>query len=378
MTPVPPASRSRAERLTWLRLIRSENVGPITFRRLLERFGTPACALDSLPALARQGGIAARLRICSAADAEREMAAVEAVGGRLLTLGEPGYPPLLAHVEDAPPVISTLGHAHLLAKKAIGIVGARNASANGRRFARELARDLGGAGLLVVSGMARGIDAAAHEGALATGTVAALAGGIDVVYPKENQALYEHLVAEGAVISEMPPGTEPQARHFPKRNRLISGIARGVVVVEASLRSGSLITARLALEQNREVFAVPGAPLDPRAKGTNRLIREGAVLTEGAADVLEGLAGGQAEPLAEPTDAGYGGPPAETPEEKALRTARPKVEELLGPAPVEVDEVVRAAGLATGLVAWVLLELELAGRLERLPGNRVALLPPPN
>lgn len=378
MTPVPPTSRSRTERLTWLRLIRSENVGPITFRRLVERFGTPARALEALPELARRGGAAAQLRICSAAHAEREMAAVEAAGGRLLTLGEPGYPPLLAHVEDAPPVISLLGHAHLLTKKAVGIVGARNASANGRRFARELARDIGDAGLLVVSGMARGIDAAAHEGALATGTVAALAGGIDVVYPKENQALYERLVAEGAVISEMPPGTEPQARHFPKRNRLISGMARGLVVVEAGLRSGSLITARLALEQNREVFAVPGAPLDPRAKGTNRLIREGAALTEGVADVLEGLAGGPAEPLAEPGDSGYVGPAAETPEERALRTARPKVEELLGPAPVEVDEVVRAAGLDTGLVAWVLLELELAGRLERLPGNRVALLPPPN
>lgn len=369
-----PTSRSRAERLTWLRLIRSQHVGPITFRRLLERFGTPARALAELPTLARQGGATARLVVCPESQAARELDAIDALGGQALTLGEPGYPPLLAQVEDAPPVLFVLGQVHLLAKKAVGVVGARNASANGRRFARDLAAGLGEAGFLVVSGMARGIDAAAHEGALPTGTVAALAGGVDVVYPRENQALYDRLLADGAVIGEMPPGTEPQARHFPKRNRLISGMARGVVVVEASLRSGSLITARQALEQNREVFAVPGGPLDPRAKGTNRLIREGAVLTEGAADVIEVLAQQRATPLGEPPGAGFDAPPPETPDDKALRQARPKVEELLGPAPVEVDEVVRESGLPPGLVAWVLLELEMAGRLERLPGNRVALL----
>ncbi|MFQ5764118.1 MAG: DNA-processing protein DprA [Rhodospirillales bacterium] len=259
-------TRTDTDRLDWLRLIRSEHVGPITFHRLIERFGTARAALDALPALARQGGRRGRLKICARAAAEDEMAALAAVGSRLVCWGEPDYPPLLAHIEDAPPVIAVLGHADLLAKKALAIVGARNASANGCRFAEKLARDCGRGGLMVVSGMARGIDAAAHKGAFETGTVAVLGGGIDVVYPKENAALYERLAAEGAMVSEVAPGTQPLARHFPRRNRLISGIARGVVVVEASPRSGSLITARMALEQGREVFAVPGSAVDPRAR----------------------------------------------------------------------------------------------------------------
>jgi len=279
------------DRLDWLRLARSDNVGPITFYKLLERFGSAGAALDALPDLARHGGGRKKLKVGSKADAEREIEALGQIGAGLIARGEPAYPPLLAHIEDAPPLISVLGHSHLLTKKAIAVVGARNASVNGLRFAETIARDLGEGGLMVVSGLARGIDAAAHKGALATGTLAVQGGGVDVVYPKENAALYESIKAEGAIVSEIAPGTQPQARHFPRRNRLISGIARGVVVVEASPRSGSLITARMALEQNREVFAVPGAAGDLRARGTNGLIRDGAVLTETAEDVLSVLDG---------------------------------------------------------------------------------------
>ncbi|HEX9702366.1 MAG TPA: DNA-processing protein DprA, partial [Rhodospirillales bacterium] len=286
MTESARSTLSDAEKLAWLRLIRTDNVGPITFRRLLERFGSAARALDALPDLARRGGRAQGLKPRAKAEAEAEIEAVRACGARLLAWGEPDYPPLLAHVEDAPPLLSVLGHAGLLNKKAIAVVGARNASINGCRFAERLARDCGQGGLLVVSGMARGIDAAAHKGGLATGTLAVLGGGIDVIYPKENADLYRRIVGEGVLVSEVAPGTQPQARHFPRRNRLISGVSRGVVVVEASPRSGSLITARMALEQGRDVFAVPGAAMDPRARGTNHLIRQGAILTESAEDVL--------------------------------------------------------------------------------------------
>ena len=266
------------ERRDWLRLIRSDNVGPITFFKLFERFGNARAALDALPDLAKRGGRAGRLKVATAATAEREMEALDKIGAKLVARGEADYPPLLGHIEDAPPLISVLGHTHLLNKKAIAVVGARNASVNGLGFAEKISRDLGAGGLLVVSGMARGIDAAAHKGALGTGTVAVVGGGIDVIYPKENTGLYDRLKAEGVIVSEIAPGTQPKARHFPRRNRLISGMARGVVVVEASPRSGSLITARMALEQGRDVFPVPGAAVDPRARGTNHLIRQGAIL----------------------------------------------------------------------------------------------------
>ncbi|MBT7943013.1 MAG: DNA-protecting protein DprA, partial [Alphaproteobacteria bacterium] len=248
---------SATERRDWLRLIRSDNVGPITFYKLLERFGSASASLEALPELARRGGGKKRIKVATLAAAEREIESLDKIGATLIARGEPNYPPLLGHIEDAPPLINALGHPHLLSKKAIAVVGARNASINGLGFAEKISRDLGAGSLLVVSGMARGIDAAAHRGALATGTVAVLGGGIDVVYPKENADLYDRLRDEGVIVSEIAPGTQPQARHFPRRNRLISGIARGVVVVEARPRSGSLITARLALEQDREVFAVP-------------------------------------------------------------------------------------------------------------------------
>ena len=275
-----------AERRDRLRLIRSENVGPITFRRLLDRYGTAATALRELPELARRGGRRRTVRICSAGEADAEMAACATLGARLIVFGDPEYPPQLAAVEDAPATLAVIGNAPLLGQPAIAVVGSRNASLNGRTLAHGLAGDLAAHGFVIVSGLARGIDAEAHRGGLATGTVGVLAGGVDVCYPRENAELYAAVREQGALVSEAPPGMAPQARHFPKRNRVISGLSRGVLVVEANLRSGSLITARMALEQGREVFSVPGSPLDPRARGCNDLIRQGAALTETAADVL--------------------------------------------------------------------------------------------
>jgi DNA processing protein len=365
---------SSGERLDWLRLIRSENVGPRTFARLLERFGSAAAALDALPGLARQGGARRPIRVCPKADAEREMAAAERLGARLLGWREPGYPAWLAALDDAPPLLCALGDGSILARPMVAMVGARNASLNGRNFARRLAAELGRAGYVVASGMARGIDTAAHQGALASGTVAVLAGGVDVVYPPENESLWREIRDAGAVVSEMPVGTQPQASHFPRRNRIISGLSLGVVVVEAAARSGSLITARFAAEQGREVFAVPGSPMDPRAAGPNDLIRNGAVLTEGVADVLDVLGDLLRRPLAEPERGGFRPSAAPEPGESELAATRASVAEALGPAPVTVDEIIRQCQLSPSMVSWVLLELELAGRLERHPGNRVSLL----
>jgi DNA processing protein len=371
-----PAARvlNPAEKLDWLRLIRSENVGPVTFYQLLARFGSAAAALEALPGIARQGGRAQPIAISTRAAAERELGAIDRLGARLVAWGEPDYPSALAATEDAPPLLSVLGQAALLTRPAIAVVGARNASTNGRRFARDLALQLGQKGLVVASGFARGIDTAAHEGALPTGTVAVLAGGIDILYPEENRTLREAIVERGALLAEMPVGTVPKARHFPRRNRIISGCALGVVVVEAALRSGSLITARFALEQGREVFAVPGSPLDPRCRGTNDLIRHGATLTETAEDVWAQLQG----PLSPGTPARRRDWSAPFPEEPAgggeLEAARRRVLERLSPTPVGIDDLVRECQLPQALTMSVLLELELAGRLERQPGNLVALL----
>lgn len=370
----PTRSLSAAERLDWLRLIRSENVGPITFYRLIERFGTASAALKALPDLARRGGRRKPMTVCPLAAAEREMEAQEAIGAVLVAQVEPGYPPNLVHIEDAPPLIGVVGQSHLLARPTIAVVGARNASLNGRRFAERLAADLGKGGFVVVSGLARGIDASAHTGALETGTVAVVAGGIDVVYPKENERLHGEIGERGVILSEIEPGTTPQARHFPRRNRLISGMALGVVVVEASLRSGSLITARLALEQGREVFAVPGSPLDPRARGTNDLLRQGATMTESAEDVLSALDGALRMPLGERKIPGILGVRADLPDDGEIDSARAAIMENLSPTPVMVDEIIRSGHFSPAVVSMVLLELELAGRLERLPGNRVALI----
>lgn len=370
----PRRTLTDAERFDWLRLIRTENVGPITFHRLLDQYGSVRAALDVLPELAKRGGRAKPLRIAGKAEVEREMEANRRLGARLLCSCEPDYPEPLAAVDDAPPVVSVLGHAHLLKRRAVAMVGARNASLNGRKFAENLARDLGKAGFLVVSGLARGIDAAAHAGALASGTAAVVAGGVDVVYPPEHEALYRDIVQQGVVIAESPVGTTPQARHFPRRNRLISGLSLGVLVVEAAPQSGSLITARMALEQGREVMAVPGSPLDPRCQGPNNLIRQGAALVETAEDVIRALEHLSPPAVKEPQGSLFGGFRAAEPDERELESARARVLENLGHAPVTIDELVRGCQLSAPVVLTVVLELELAGRVQRQPGNQINLI----
>ena len=350
-----------------LRLLRTPGIGPVTFHQLLARFGGPAAALAAVPDLAcRGGGKAPALR--SRADAEREIARVEALGGRWLVAGQGLYPRLLAELDDAPPLLIATGDLKLLDRMAVAIVGARNASAAACRFARGLAHDLGQEGLAVVSGLARGIDSAAHDGALATGTVGVIAGGIDIFYPPENEARQQAVAEQGLVLAEMPPGTEPRARHFPYRNRIIAGMSSGTVVVEAAPKSGSLITARLAADMGREVMAVPGSPLDPRAQGCNQLIRDGATLVQTAADVIEAVRPYAA--VASPRS-DYVAPAPEPANGDA--DASRLVEELLGPSPAPVDEIIRLSGAPAGAVQMALLELDLAGRLDRHAGNRVSL-----
>jgi DNA processing protein len=359
------------ERIDRLRLIRSENVGPVTYRHLIERFGSARRALEALPELARRGG-GRGARLATRAEAERELAAVAALGGAVVTMGEPLYPPLLAHTADAPPLLTVLGAAPLLARRAVAIVGARNASAAGRNVARMLARDIGAAGYAIVSGLARGIDAAAHEAALDGGTVAVLAGGVERIYPPENAPLLARIVdAGGAVVSEMAFRWDARARDFPRRNRIVSGLSLGVVVVEAAERSGSLITARLAGEQGREVFAVPGSPLDPRAAGSNRLLKDGAILVTEAADVVETLRSTSLDRLPRQPSLPLR---AREPADEPGAAERDRIVEALGPTPTEIDVVIRESGASAGSVALVLIELELAGRLERHAGGRVSLV----
>jgi DNA processing protein len=359
------------ERRDRLRLARTEGVGPVAWRELMGRYGVASRALEALPNLARRGGRSAPLKAPSAAEAERELDAGRTLGATLLTAGEPGFPPLLSQIDPPPPVLWARGHVALLSRPAVAIVGARIASAAGQRFARALAADLGAAGLVVVSGLARGVDGAAHEGALATGTAGVLAGGVDDVYPPEHAALYDRMVGQGCVVSENAVGRRATARDFPRRNRIISGLSLGVVVVEAEPRSGSLITARLAAEQGREVLAVPGSPLDPRAKGPNDLIRQGATLCEGAEDVLraiEGLQGAREPQLDLFTTAAA--------DEAALDAAadrlRERVYALLSPTPTPRDEIVRALREPAPGVLAALVELSLAGRAELLPSGLVA------
>jgi len=362
-----------ADTLDRLRLARSESVGPITYRRLLERFEDAPAALHALPDLARAGGRAEPLRIATRDEVAREAEALAKLGGRFLYVGDPDYPPLLAELADAPPVIAVLGPPALLAASALGMVGARNASANGLRFTENLAAELA-VPHVIVSGLARGIDSAAHKGAMAAGrTVAVIAGGLDVPYPPENAALQAAIAKTGAVVAEAPLGTAPLARHLPKRNRIIAGLVRGLVVIEAAARSGSLLTARLALEAGREIFAVPGSPMDPRAAGANGLIKQGAHLIETAADVLDNLPvrpghGFRPSGMGEPPRL-WGAPGAEAGE---LSRARRLVPPLIGPEPVAVDEIARRCQLTQGTVWAVLLELELAGQVYSLQGNRVA------
>lgn len=364
---------SDAERIDWLRLIRTRNVGPHLFIELLERFGTAAAALDALPALSRRGGGRRKFSIPSRDSAAAELDTLAGAGGTVIALCEPAYPETLAAIADPPPLLFLRGDVEMLTRPSVAIVGARNASANGRRFAGEIAGQLGEAGFVVVSGLARGIDGAAHTGALPTGTVAAVAGGIDVVYPPEHEDLHRRIAETGAVVAEQPMGTKPTARHFPARNRLISGLSQGILVVEAALKSGSLITSRLALEQGREVFAVPGSPRDPRCRGTNDLIRQGAVLTESAEDVVAALAQQTLKPPLRKPLAAVAQPVEITPETEP-RDAHEKIIEMLGATPTGVDELVRECHMSAASVQTTLLDLELAGRIERHPGNRVSLV----
>lgn len=350
-----------------LRLLRSANIGPITWRQLIARFGTAEMALEALPMLAARGGGRAPV-IADLASVRREIAAVEKLGARYLFLDDADYPSLLAELESAPPALILRGRLDLLNRTCVAMVGARNASAAACRFARQLAIGLSEAGATIVSGLARGIDTAAHVGSLEGGTVGVIASGIDVVFPPENAELQERVAREGLLIAEQPPGTEPLARFFPSRNRIIAGLALGTVVVEAAPRSGSLITARIAAEAGREVMAVPGSPLDPRAQGCNLLIREGATLVQSVDDILEMLRPIDPRAVRSPVNS-FGGPPPLD----ASDADRRRITELLGPVPVAVDELVRQSGLAPALVQTVLLELELAGRLERHAGGRTSL-----
>lgn len=369
------SSVDETEKLAWLRLARTENVGPVTFYRLVETCGGAARALERLPELSRRGGRAKPLTPPAMTAIEKEYAALRKIGGDLVIARETDYPLALAATDDAPPVISVLGRKELLNQPTVAIVGARNASLNGRKFAEILARDLGRQNQIIASGLARGIDTAAHRGSLETGTIAVVAGGIDVVYPEENQKLYEDISEQGLILAESPLGQKPFAQSFPKRNRIVSGVAQGAVIVEATLRSGSLITARLAGEQGRDVFAVPGHPLDPRAEGTNHLIREGATLVRSATDVLESLMNYSGQPrLSEPPARPplFDLPMAEP--EEPPEDARARLIASLSHEAVNVDELIRACGIGVAATQILLLELELAGRLKRLPGNRVSLI----
>lgn len=363
---------SDEQRIDWLRLIRSQNVGPRTFRALVNHFGGARAALDALPTLARRGGSGSSPQIYSRAEAEREIAAAGKLGVTFVAIGETNYPRRLQMIDDAPPLIALRGRVDVLALPIVAIVGSRNASAAGIKIAQRFAHGLSEAGFATVSGLARGIDAAAHRASLSTGTIAILAGGHDRIYPAEHQELLDAILLTGAALSEMPFGWEPRAHDFPRRNRLISGLALGVIIVEAAKRSGSLITARLALEQGREVFAVPGSPLDPRAEGTNGLLKQGATPVTEVADIVSVLQPimGIELPAREPE-------PVDDSDIHNLTLApdeRTRIVALLSPTPVLIDDLVRLSQSSPRVVRTVLLELEIAGRLERHGGGLVSLL----
>jgi len=367
-----PIRLTDEQRIDWLRLIRSENVGPRTFRALLNHFGGARAAIEALPGLARRGGGGSAPKIYSRPEAEREIEAARRLGVTYAAAGEADYPTRLQMIDDAPPLIAIRGHAGVLSMPMVAIVGSRNASAAGVKITQRLTQGLCEAGFAIVSGLARGIDAAAHRSSLATGTIAVLAGGQDKVYPPEHVELLDALLPNGLAVSEMPLGWEPRGRDFPRRNRLISGLSLGVVIVEAAKRSGSLITARLANEQGREVFAVPGSPLDPRAEGTNGLIKQGATPVTETADIVAVLQPimGLALPARE----------AEEQDGESMPTAEPAPDErsrvvgLLSPTAVLIDDLVRMSGTSPRIVRMVLLELEIAGRLERHGGGLVSLI----
>lgn len=375
--PLPIAALDDPARLACLRLIRSDNVGPVTFRELINHYGGAAAALDALPDLQRRGGLRAP-RICPKARAESELDAAEKIGAAPLFTIEPGYPKVLAAVDAPPPMIYVKGSTELLQRPAVAIVGSRAASAAGTKIARMFGAELGRAGLTIVSGLARGIDASAHEASLDTGTVGVVAGGIDVVYPPGHERLQSEIAARGCLVSEMPPGFMPRAKDFPRRNRIVSGLSLGVLVIEAARRSGTLITARTAAEQGREVFAVPGHPLDPRAEGTNRLLKTGATIATEPYDILEAL-----EPIAglkrlafreheRVSDPPMANPVLAVPQ--VCDIGRARVVAALGPQPIDIDELSRGLGLDVREVRIIVMELDLAGRIERHGRQLVSLL----
>ncbi|WP_339774327.1 DNA-processing protein DprA [uncultured Thalassospira sp.] len=424
-----PSRLPQSERLARVRLARSSQIGPVTFRRLLEQFGAARTALDALPDIARKSGVKRPIVIATRQDTIAEIESALALSAKPVIWGDPEYPPALAAIEDAPPYFYVLGDAGLLTRPTIGIVGARNASLGGCQFARRLARELAQAGYSVVSGLARGIDGAAHQGALdaaahGTGTtIAVVAGGVDVIYPREHADLHGRIAQSGCIISEMPPGLKPQARHFPRRNRIISGVSQGIVVIEAGRNSGSLITARMAAEQGRDVFAVPGSPTDPRAAGPNSLIRDGAVLCDSIDAILNVI--GQAPAIrqfdapihtfnndtrpAPATNTAYNldaildsllrdqalenttntddadkiaANPAQTGGLARISSSESNTSngndpaqtlfDLLSAAPIAIDSLIRASKLPASTISTLLIELELSGRVERHPGNRVS------
>ncbi|MFN7101744.1 MAG: DNA-processing protein DprA [Pseudorhizobium sp.] len=363
------------QRIAWLRLIRSDNVGPATFRDLINHFGSAEAALAMLPELSSRGGASRAVRIATVDEAERELERAHRLGARFIGIGEPDYPAALRQIDGAPPLLAAKGRSEAALQPSVGVVGSRNASISGAKFAAMIARDVGRAGYTVTSGLARGIDTAAHRASLETGTIAVLAGGLDQPYPPENISLLQEITdGTGLAVSEMPVGWEPRARDFPRRTRLIAGISLGVVVVEAAQRSGSLITARMAGDFGRLVFAVPGSPLDPRCHGTNGLLKEGAIVTTGSQDVLDALAPlsrmepPQASVIEEP-DQDDGARSYLPPDD----SEREQIVSALGPTPVEVDDIIRHTGLAASAVYLVLLELDLAGRLHRHPGGLVSI-----
>ncbi len=398
------ARLSTEQKLDWLQLIRCENVGPRTFRNLINRHGGAAQALAALPELIRKGG-GRQIRLATRESVLREWELAERLSARFVALGEPDYPPGLRAIEAPPPLVAVRGRTGIFARPMVAIVGSRNASAAGLAMTEKLTRSLAAANFAIVSGLARGIDACAHRAALTSGTVGVLAGGLDRAYPPENVALIEQIVEQGAVISELPFGYEPRGKDFPRRNRIVSGLSLATVVVEAARRSGSLITARFAQEQGREVFAVPGSPLDPRAEGANDLIRDGANLCASAQDIVDVIAPLAArgahryDLLFEPDPPAFGDglwdeleglDPADAPVQAAARSKgyegadddigappvlspRLRVEALLGPAPIGVDDLARAGGCSVGDIRLILQEMEIDGLIDRHGGDRVSL-----
>ncbi|MDD3020202.1 MAG: DNA-processing protein DprA [Alphaproteobacteria bacterium] len=360
-----------AEQIDQLRLYRTESVGPITFHRLMQKYGSASEAIAALPHIVKTKQVS----VASRADAEREIDALEKLGGQMIFAGDDHYPLSLSAIEDAPAVLSVIGNLGLLQKQSVAIVGSRNASLNARKLASKMARDLGEADFAVISGLARGIDTAAHEGSLSTGTVAVVAGGVDIIYPKENTDLYKKICENGAVISECALGMQPLAQHFPKRNRIVSGLSEGTVVVEANFRSGSLITARMAAEQGRDVMAVPGFPSDPRSEGTNALIRDGATMVRHAADVIEAVQSFLKEHVQRQTSLQGLAGLSDSAEiiEFPSANVRDVILPELSTTPVGVDEIIRTCHLKSAEVQGLLLEMELDGTIFRLPGNRICL-----